>query len=266
MHFTNKSGVIVSSPGATLPARVTLTGAASLVTPGAPGGVTRSVALASGGVLDTVAVTVEAGGQQEVRFKFTARAVRALRGLFLYIELTHSAAFRATDCTVAACLLVSEFAGPPHPPLLLTHCTQNTTMQQVGNATLRFVATAGSGAAAVRDALEVVLPVLGRQGSVFVATSFALRPNGTRCANDVAAQWGSRQSCRLHQRQTCYFNASGLSAVFTLQRLHLQHHARGGPGATQSRGRRRLPGPYRRRRLPAIDHGELKSSVHMSVS
>jgi len=42
----------------------------------------------------------------------------------------------------------------------------------IGNATLKFKVTTPSGG----DALEWVLPVLGKQGEVFVATSFAVKP------------------------------------------------------------------------------------------
>jgi hypothetical protein len=60
---------------------------------------------------------------------------------------------------------------PPPPP-----------NPQIGNATLKFVATSDSGDGAASDALEVTLPVLGRQGPVFIATSFAIRPNASRWA------------------------------------------------------------------------------------
>ena len=69
---------------------------------------------------------------------------------------------------------------------LLHCCAEHSThtpapfVAQVGNATIRFVASTGAGDTAASDALEVVVPVLGRQGSVYVATSFAIRPNASR--------------------------------------------------------------------------------------
>ena len=72
---------------------------------------------------------------------------------------------------------------PPPIPTLPPHL-------KVGNATLKFTASAGSAS----DALAVELPVLGRQGGVYLATSFAVRPNGTRCGGGFGGRslggWG----------------------------------------------------------------------------
>lgn len=52
----------------------------------------------------------------------------------------------------------------------------------VGNATLRFSATVGGATAAVADSVQLVIPVLGVQSDVWVATSFAIRPNASNGA------------------------------------------------------------------------------------
>jgi len=69
-------------------------------------------------------------------------------------------------------------SAAPSSPHSATHHQQHN--QQVGNATLKFVAVTGGGADSASDALEVTLPVLGRQGDVYIATSFAIRPNASR--------------------------------------------------------------------------------------
>ncbi|KIZ04279.1 hypothetical protein MNEG_3680 [Monoraphidium neglectum] len=115
---TFEGGVIVTSPGASGATKVTVV--ASI---GGKAGAGRPVVLQSGAASDSTSVTVAAGGQEELRFKFTTR--------------------------------------------------------QVGNGTLRFTATTGAGGDAASDALELEVPVLGRQGDVYVATSFAVRPNAT---------------------------------------------------------------------------------------
>lgn len=136
-----EAGVVVSTPGATSEQRVSVTASAGML----DGTAGKPVVLQSGAASDTATVPVPAGGQQELRFRFAARAV--------------------------------------------------------GNATLRFAATAAVGAggagsrdAAAADSLEVTLPVLGRQGEVFVATSFAVRPPN---ASGAAATAGRAEGLAL---------------------------------------------------------------------
>lgn len=58
----------------------------------------------------------------------------------------------------------------------------------LGKATINFVATAAGGAAA-SDKVQLTVPVEAKQGEVYVATSFAVRPsnNGTSGRNEGLA-------------------------------------------------------------------------------
>jgi uncharacterized protein YfaS (alpha-2-macroglobulin family) len=70
---TFEGGVIVTSPGASGATKVTVV--ASI---GGKAGAGRPVVLQSGAASDSTSVTVAAGGQEELRFKFTTRQVGGL--------------------------------------------------------------------------------------------------------------------------------------------------------------------------------------------